>query len=239
MTYNRIYFYEGEYCVRSIVSEEDQLKVYRLRHDVFCQILCWVPPSLDELEIDNYDEFSKSIGVFSEDNELLGTFRFVPPGQSFMLETEFSSLLDMSYQIRKKNDTAEVTRFTVAPWLREKGISPGKISKLLYKGMYQWSLVNDVRYLYVVVEKKFWRALVISGYPYEPIGATKMLPPANAESLAAILDWEKFRLQNQARQATFLNWITKLQLSPVPSLEQWHGRESKNVTLPGYFAHGT
>jgi len=62
------------------------------------------------------------------------------------LEREFAPLLASGYRVRKEWDTAEVTRFAVAPKLREYGISPAYISKLLHKGMYQWSLQNDVRY---------------------------------------------------------------------------------------------
>mgnify|MGYP001569627567 CR=1 FL=1 len=239
MNYSTVYFYEDQYCVRSIVDEEEKLKAYQLRHEVFCQSLEWVPPNPNGLETDGYDPFSMLLGVFSTQEELLGTFRVLPSDRTFMLESEFASLIAPDYRVRKDADTAEITRFTTAPGLWERGISPAQISKLLYKGMYQWSLVNCVRFLYVVVEKRFWRALVISGYPYEPIGPIKALPPAEAESVAAILDWEKFRLQNKAKRATFLNWMMTLQPDLVPWPEQWHGLGSRNAVFPKYYARET
>lgn len=229
MNYQPVYFHERQYCVRSIVDVKDKLKAYQLRHQIFCQTLGWIPSSLDGQETDGYDPLSVSLGVFSVQEELLASFRVLPADQPFMLETEFAPLIDPNYRVRKEADTAEITRFTTAPGLWERGIPPGQISKLLYKGMYQWSLANAVRYLYVVVEKRFWRALIISGYPYEPIGPFKALPPADAESVAAILDWNKFRLRNQARRATFLDWMTTLQPDPGLLPEQWHGLGRRNA----------
>jgi len=238
MHYETIRFDEGYYCIRSLAGKEDQLKAARLRHEVFCQNLKWVPPCADGLETDEHDPFSMAIGVFSEREELLGVFRFLPPSRMFMLEREFLPLLSPGYRVRKERDTAEVTRFTVAPNLRQHGISPGHISRLMYKGMYQWSQENDIRYIYVAVEKRFWRALVIAGYPYELIGPVTALPPAGAESVAAILDWENFRSESRRKRATFLDWIEDRQLASVPMHGQWLGRASNFAALPEYSAHG-
>lgn len=238
MQYEAIHFYEGTYCIRSLSSRDDQLKAGRLRHEVFCQNLKWVSPCADGLEIDKHDPFSIQIGVFAVEDELLGVFRFLPPSRPFMLEYEFAPLLASDYRVRKDWDTAEVTRFAVAPDLRQRGISPGHISKLMYKGMYQWSLENDVRYIYVAVEKRFWRALVIAGYPYKLIGPVTMLPPAGAESVAAILDWEDFRSENKRKRATFLDWIENPSVS-VPMHGQWPDRVSSFAASLEYSAHGT
>lgn len=238
MHYETISFNEGPYCIRSLAGKQDQLKSARLRHEVFCQNLQWVPPSPDGLETDKHDPFSMSIGVFSDEDELLGVFRFLPPSRPFMLEHEFAPLLGKGYQVRKQRDTTEVTRFTVAPNLRHRNISPGHISKLMYKGMYQWSLENGVRYVYVAVERRFWRALVIAGYPYEPIGPVTALPPAGAESVAAILDWEKFRSESRRKRATFLDWIETRQPASVPMHGQWPAHVSSFAASPVYSAHG-
>lgn len=239
MHYETIHFYEGPYCIRSITDKEDRLKAARLRHTVFCQTLEWIPPSPDGLETDQHDLFAISMGVFSAAEELLGVFRFLPPSRKFMLEHEFASLLVPGYQVRKQWDTAEVTRFTVAPNLRQQGISPGHISRLMYKAMYQWSLENGVRYIYVAVERRFWRALVIAGYPYQTIGPVTALPPAGAESVAAILDWEHFRSENRRKRSTFLDWIETRQPAAVPMHGQWPGRVLSFAASSEYSAHET
>lgn len=238
MHYATIRFYEGPYCIRSLAGKEDQLKAARLRHEVFCQNLRWVPPCPDGLETDEHDPFSMSMGVFSATEELLGVFRFLPPSRRFMLEYEFAPLLAPGYRVRKEWDTAEVTRFTVAPKLWQHGISPGHISRLMYKGMYQWSLENGVRYIYVAVERRFWRALVIAGYPYETIGPVTALPPAGAESVAAILDWENFRSESRRKRSTFLDWIEARQPAFVPMPGQWPGRASSFEASAEYSVHG-
>lgn len=94
MHYATIRFYEGPYCIRSLASKEDRLKAARLRHEVFCQNLGWVPPCPGGLEMDEHDPFSMSMGVFSATEELLGVFRFLPPSRRFMLEYEFALLLE-------------------------------------------------------------------------------------------------------------------------------------------------
>jgi acyl homoserine lactone synthase len=226
MHYASICFHEGPYCVRSLDGARDHLQAARLRHEVFCKKLKWVPPCAGQLETDAYDSFSMAVGVFSSAQELLGVYRFLPPSQPFMLEREFAPLLAPGYQVRKEWDTAEVTRFTLAPDLRARGIPPGHISRLMYKGMYHWSLDNGVRYIYVAVERRFWRALRIAGYPYTPVGPVTALPPAGAESLAAILDWENFRSQNRQRRARFLDWIEARQPDAASAHVQWLGHES-------------
>ena len=93
---------------------------------------------------------------------------------------------------------------------------------MILKGLYQWCLMNRIRYSYMGVEKRFWRTLRIFGFPCEPIGPIKRLPPAGAESVAAILDWEAFRSRNRIKRPMFLDWMTTVQSVAAPLREQWH-----------------
>ena len=61
----------------------------------------------------------------------------------------------------------------------------------IYKGIYLWSILNDVRYLYLVVEKKMFRAFTITGFPCKRIGPVIKLN-GGVKSLAATLDWREF-----------------------------------------------
>jgi acyl homoserine lactone synthase len=236
MNYRTVNFYEAGYRVRSIECEEDRIQAYRLRHLVFSQILGWVPPSPTGLEIDRYDRSAIALGVFLESGKLAGLVRFLTPDQPYMLETEFAELLVPGHDLRKEADTVEISRLTVAPSKKSGGLFPGHLYMIL-KGLYQWSLVNEIHYAYMEVEKRFWRALRILGFPCEPIGPIKKLPPAGAESVAAILDWEAFRSQNRIRRPAFLNWITTVQSTAAPWLEQWRVPGLKPGALQEYSGH--
>ena len=79
MRYQMIQFHEDGCWIRSIESEEEYLQAYRLRYQVFCETLGWVPPNSTGLEIDRYDSRAALLGLFSEENTLLGLIRLLPP----------------------------------------------------------------------------------------------------------------------------------------------------------------
>ena len=240
MTYVPLKIVEGNYCIRSLSTEADLLKAYRLRYEVFCKTLKWIPESPEQLDMDKYDQGAHLLGVFTEEGELYAVARIITPDHPYMLETAFAALVDAEHVIRKNFDTAEVTRLTVSPSLKKQWrISPGQISKLLYKGIYQWSVLNYVRYLYLVVEKKFWKALLFTGFPCVPVGLMTRLPPAQVESVAAILDWNRFRHEGTLKHTQFLDWISTNQLAPTQWQAQWRDHGLTNAALPKHFAHET
>lgn len=210
-----IRFQEGELLIKTLCEPNELEEAYRLRHKVFSQNLKWVPSSEDELEVDPYDAWATTVGLLSGSGRLLGVFRLLSTQGSFMLEKEFQSVLPMGCSLRKEPDTVEITRLTVDPGLNEKGLS-SRLMLILFKGVYQWSIGNDIRYLYMVIEKRFLRVLRAIGFPCEPISPPRALPPAGALSLAAILDWEQFRYESARKQPKFLDWMDSLNMvNPV------------------------
>lgn len=199
-------FQEGELIIKRLCEPNELKEAYRLRHKVFSQNLRWVPSSEDELEVDPYDALATSIGLLSGTGRLLGLFRVLPTEGPFMLEKEFRSVLLPGCSLRKAPDTVEITRLTVDPSLNEKGLS-SRMMLVLFKGVYNWSVSHDIRYLYMVIEKRFLRVLRAIGFPCDPISPPKSLPPAGALSLAAILDWEQFRCESARKRPEFLEWM--------------------------------
>lgn len=237
MNYQSVYFEEGEYYLKTIDSYEDRMQSYRLRHEIFCETLAWVPPSADKLEIDRYDSVATTLGLFSSENgKLLGLSRLIPPDHPFMLEAEFSDLLFPEHPLRKEADTAEITRMAISPSVRNQNLSTYYL-RLLFKGIYQWSLINAVRYFYLEVEKKFSRVLPLMGFPCTPVGPIVQLPPGNAFALAICMDLEAFRQKNQGRRLEFLNWMTTIESASALSPVQWHDRERRHEVLPEYSEH--
>lgn len=203
----RIFFHEGVFFVKTLEAESEWCQAYRLRHRVFAERLKWVPERPGRLETDMYDAWSTSIGVFSADSTLLGLVRMTHAPVPFMLESEFSACLTGMHPIRKELDTAEITRLAVDPTLTDRTVST-RVMQAAIKGAYLWCVENDVRYTYIVVEERLLRGLRLMGWPCQPLGTPIALPPAQAVSVAALIDLEAFRLNAAVKRPELLKWYS-------------------------------
>jgi N-acyl-L-homoserine lactone synthetase len=210
-------FYEGEFLVKTLETKDELTQAYQLRHRVFAEQLKWVPERTDRLEADVYDAWSTSLGVLGDENKLLGLVRMTHAPVPFMLESEFSACLVGSHRVRKETDTAEITRLAVDPAITDRGLS-ARLMKTIFKGMYQWCLVHDVRYTYMVVEHRLLRVVQRMGWPCHAIGEPVALPPAEVLSIGGLLDLDEFRLQASTCRPSMLDWLTTT--TPALSLAQ-------------------
>lgn len=201
----QIAFCEGEFLVKTLESEEELRQAYHLRHRVFAEKLKWVPERNNQLESDVYDAWSTSIGLFSN-QQLLGMVRMTPAPFPFMLESEFSGCLVGSHRVRKELDTAEITRLAVDPAIADRGLS-AKLMRTIFKGMYHWTLTNNIRYTYLVVESRLLRVVQRMGWPCHAIGAPVALPPADVLSVGALLDLDEFRSVAASKRSEMLEWL--------------------------------
>src|SRR6476660_2564678 len=202
-------FSENGFVVKTLHGEQ-LAQSYRLRHKVFAESLKWVPETEDRQEIDLYDLWATTVGLVRDDGAVVGVARLLPSSSQFMLEKEFGALLPSGYQIRKGPDTAEITRLAVDPEIRDRGLSSRMMLALL-KGVYQWAVENDIRYYYLEVEHRFFRALRALGFPCEMIGEPVVLPPAGASSVAALYDMVRFDEENAIKKPQLLNWISSIE----------------------------
>ena len=221
-----IAFYEDDLLVRTLKGEADMIQAYRLRHRVFAERLQWVARNPNELEYDTYDAFATSVGLFDGGGELRGVFRMVNSSFPFMLESEFRACLLPTCEVRKTSDAAEITRLAIDPMLTDKGLS-NRVMQVLFKSVYQWSMHNDVRYLYMVVEKRFLRVLRGMGFTCEAISPAVSLPPAQAVSIAAVLDWEQFHQTCPDKQPSYYSWMNAIDGSQSFERSRFVARDSK------------
>jgi acyl homoserine lactone synthase len=198
-------FCEGEFQIKVLESEYELRQAYHLRHRVFAEKLKWVPERKDRLESDIYDAWSTSIGIFSN-RQLLGMVRMTPAPFPFMLESEFSECLVGAHHVRKELDTAEITRLAVDPTIADRGLS-ARLMRTIFKGMYHWTVANNVRYTYLVVESRLLRVVQRIGWPCHAIGAPVALPPADVLSIGALLDLDEFRLTAASERPEMLEWL--------------------------------
>lgn len=221
-----IEFREDCYLIKTLSDEAELRASYRLRHQVFADRLQWVAKSPGELEVDSYDAFATAVGLFDEEHRLRGTFRMINSSFPFMLESDFRACLLPNYEVRKAPDTVEITRFAVDPTLLDKGLS-NRLMQVLLKGVYQWSIKNDVRYLYMVVEKRFLRALRGMGLTCEAVSPAVSLPPAEALSIAAVLDWGQFQHTCPKTQPAFYHWMNSVDGSTLFERSAFLARDAK------------
>lgn len=206
--------------VRILETPEDHLQAYRLRHAIYCRALAWVKGRPDGLECDDYEEGSTSIGVFTEENALVGVVRLIPSERRFMLEREFLTLVGPDHGIKKQADTVEVTRLATRPTPRSQRPS-APVSCLLYKGIYHWSCRHGVRYLYLVVQTPYLRTLRLWGFPCSVVGQAQVLGRGRP-CVAALLDWDVFRALALEHPSQFTIWLMDShQTNPAPQPGPW------------------
>lgn len=221
-----IYLREGSYVIRNLITEEDMIKAYHLRHRIFCEELSWVPQTENRLEMDEYDVYAIPFGVFNGQNNLSAFIRLVTDGNTLMIEKEFSSLVGRGHMVRKENDTGETSRICVAPEARNDVISGDfgvqSVSMLLYKGVYYWCITHDIRYIYTVVAYKMFRLLRAKGFSIELIGDLTTMPDG-VVAVAVIMDWREFETSNKVKRPDMFRWFNQCQSVPAQSQSQGHG----------------
>jgi N-acyl amino acid synthase of PEP-CTERM/exosortase system len=223
---------EKEFVVKTIIDEMDRAQAFRLRHRIFCDELKWVLHSTNDMESDEYDRNAVFFGVFDENRRLVSFLRLILPDRRFMMEQEFLFLVDPGHRIRKERDTAEISRLCVAPEARRHrnagNFDVHKISLILFKGVYQWCMLNKIRYLYAVTEQKVYRLYCLKGFPYRLIGKPARMPDG-ATVAAVMLDWYEFETTNTVKRHDFFGWFTSTRLSRLPQQSQPHGTCLKHL----------
>jgi len=203
---------EGDYVVKLISMNDEFVSAYKLRHKVFCEELGWIPSLENGLEVDGYDEKAMSFGVYNSNNTLMAYIRLLRSENTYMIERDFSMLVDQTHDIRKSRDTAETSRVCVAWEFRNQSIMDNNegydISMLLFKGVYLWCIENGIRYIYTVVELKMLRYLRGKGFPCVLLGKPLTMPDGT-RAAAVILDWSEFDVVNREKKPHLWAWFSQ------------------------------
>ena len=119
----------GEFIAYFAETTEQLNKAYRLRHQVFCEELGWVPTNDFELESDEFDANAKIICVENTQGEVVGTNRLVDSKHGWISEKCFPQTIAGDITEVKKNSIVESSRIAIHPDLRNKSI-PGSSLRL-------------------------------------------------------------------------------------------------------------
>lgn len=213
-------FVEGEYTVKTLSLPWELDAAFRLRHEVFANELQWVPLSKDGREKDAYDAFAVPIGIFDDNGELIGHVRLICSPSPFMIEKEFASLLSEGGLFVKTEGMAESTRICIRKGARTDAHKSLSLAHLLYKAMYNWSLLNDIGRMVTIVEQRYFLLLKRSRFPFEPVGEFKPLGKGVMSGII-VLDWRRFDMELSVKRPEFYRWFTNSQ-TPFHTQSQPH-----------------
>jgi len=196
---------ESGYTIKTLETQEEFIKSFRLRHLVFAETLRWVSESPGNLEIDEYDRFAIPLAVF-RGTEMLSYIRVVLSRDYYMLEKDFRVLVRDGRDIRKTVDTCETSRFCVHPEARADKIAGYNVFMFLFKGLYTWCRINNIRFIQTVVEDKVNRLICAKGFPCDPIGDAVTFGD-NTVALAVTVDWRAFEANNLVKRPKLVEWF--------------------------------
>jgi len=207
--YLSIGFFEQNFLVKNLTCLDERENAYRLRHEIFVNELKWVAPQASGLEIDIYDDDRMvPLGVFDQNRRLIAHLRITLPQRTFMMEREFTALIETP--IGKTNRTVEISRVcTEAETRAMKILTPHgnmHVSMLLYKGLYCWCCKNFISDMCMVIEKKLFRLLRMSGFPCRIMGKTIIMPDG-VSAVAVRINWREFESINQSSKPQLLAWF--------------------------------
>nr|WP_244999301.1 acyl-homoserine-lactone synthase [Chromobacterium subtsugae]AAP32920.1 CviI [Chromobacterium violaceum] len=166
------------------------LDLLAFRHKIFRENLRWLPVCGNGLDRDEYDAISDNLAICL-DGQVVGSVRFTPGTERYMLEKDFSRLLVPDEILYKGGASAEISRFAVDTETLGRKLT-ASASRLLYLSLWQWAEWNEIRWMYFVVEPSMYRRLVALGFPIRPVGVPRPLD-GGVLSMAGYFDWGQIR----------------------------------------------
>lgn len=208
---SQVVFQDAGYSVRIISSGKEKDQAFALRHRVFCRELGWVQK---DVESDDYDRSAVFFGVFDDADVLAAFIRLIPGPHPFMLDKEFSFLIDACAALRRGPGTGEISRLCVAPDHRGTLVrcdcGDTILAMFVFKGLYLWCLEHGIPYLYAVTEPATQRLFVRRGIPLRQLGESRAMPDG-VTAVAVALDWDEFVEMNNVKRPELLRWFNQAQ----------------------------
>lgn len=182
---------DKHFTVRILHYPDYANSIGRLRYKVFVEQLGWVGGDLtSRTELDHLDINAHHIGVFSHSNGLVGYVRILPAialDSMLLQQPSFRPLQPLQLEIGVH--VAEVSRMCTLPKYQKKPRRGGLlITRLLFRGIYDYCFSNGIRLLYAVVddtdERKYnHKAFLMHLLPFTAVSGSVCLTPGVASWL--------------------------------------------------------
>jgi len=181
---------------------------YRLRAEVFRSELGWIGSQSDQIDIDPFDTNAVHFLTLSPNDKVIAALRLLPANQAWMMEEHFQSLMPTDSNIHTA-DACEISRLAIhKDWRNHEIKQDLVIAEILYKGVFQYCLANQIRYIYMVTTTALIGHLRKKGLPINVMSKQKMSDGVVA--LIAQLDWYAFINDNTSKNPARLAWYLNL-----------------------------
>jgi N-acyl amino acid synthase of PEP-CTERM/exosortase system len=174
--------------------------IFKLRYQVYCLECAFLQPKhyLDEMELDDYDEFSTHFAAYTMDEHLVGSVRLVQPGEGKRYPFELHCNTFEQFEMPPREQVAEISRLVVKKSHRRRRADnvldvPGILSDQpdaielppeverrdrtssmlllgMYREMFRHSRQHGIRYWLAAMERSLVFALNKMGFRFSQIG---------------------------------------------------------------------
>lgn len=104
--------------------------------------------------------------------------------------------------------TNEISRLAPDLRVRNRRVSAGFfVADLIYKSLFNFCLLHDVRFSCAVVSLAMWRHMHMRGLFCTPVGGFRRVEDGHEASLVRI-DWQSFLVRSRWYNPSLLKWYT-------------------------------
>ena len=160
-----------EFKFLNVTDAEMLHKVQRFRYKIYCEenYLKYSQSSVDDREIDSYDDFSDPFVVLDEQNEVAACLRLIHSSPiGYPMDNEL--IYDRSKYLFKREKVAELSRIFIASKYRNYRDTKFLMRNLLFKLVYPKIKKYKIEYCYGNCELAFLKLLQKIKIPYKSIG---------------------------------------------------------------------
>ncbi len=148
--YERNVLKKSFFC-KKVENKEELNMALNLRYKIYCKEKGYLDKNkyVTKLERDKYDDFSTHFIVLNSANKAIGTVRIISKSPiGFEIENNINGIT-----INDRTMCAEISRLMID--IDIKKTDRKKIVMSLFKGICKTCLVEDIRYLYAMVDDEF------------------------------------------------------------------------------------
>lgn len=202
---------------------------YELRYQVYCEEVGFLPRSdyPEAFEQDHYDDTSVHLGCYfhyEDSKKMAGTVRLVHPENGKMPLLEHCEIYaNFEHLFSHRRDVAEISRLCIDANFRrrkEDGLYATDVSASteykrrchkpafllsLFKGIYQVSKLNGIKYWVIAVEPVLYNMLLKNHMPFTPIGPEVDYYGLVQPYVASVDSIEKSIFEGDVNYLRFLN----------------------------------
>jgi N-acyl-L-homoserine lactone synthetase len=199
-------WWEGDYRIKTQLTAAERASMYRLRTRVFSHELRWVAERADGFERDEFDLQCSHLAVIDPQGEVVATARVSFSTQPWMLDRPFWNLRPPSGELCRGRHVGEISRLAIDAGVRSVRLRCGRtMADLLYKSLFNFCLLHDLRVNYAVVSAAMWRHMRMRGLAGALLGSFHAMEDGVKAGLV-LVDWNGFIATNRRMRPELLKW---------------------------------